>query len=159
MEVRCNRVVRRQRKQLTNTQGTAFVGFKSRQRRDLVFPVKRAFFKDVVKAAKKERHKKQHGIKAFLPQCPEVYRIRVKKDDFHIEEYKQDGYQKIFDSGGLPGIAHRRNTAFKRSQLVVGNALGTQQVRQKQGEHHKAYAHKQLQGNGQVVIRRAVCSI
>ena len=54
------------------------------------------------------------NLNASVAKIPEIDRIRVKKDHFHIKKHKKDRGQEIFDRHGLPGIPMGFDPAGKR---------------------------------------------
>jgi len=84
----------------------------------LFFPVQCTFFNDINEASEKEADKHHNGHESIPAQSPEINRVGIKENDFHIKQYEEDGNQKILDGHRLAGIPELLDTTFKYLKFV-----------------------------------------
>lgn len=104
----------------------------------LLVPFQRAFAQYVVKTEQKHGHEDQHGEEAIRPHRPEIDRIGIKEDDFHVEEHEQDGGHEVFDRHRHAGIALRFDATFEILILFFAVPSRPQQWHYDQYQGNKA---------------------
>ena len=95
----------------------------------LLFPLQSPLLNNIKKACQEKCHKNNYSKKSMPAQFPEIYGIRIKKNNFHIKQNKQNSHQKIFYCHRLAGITLRFDPAFKIYQLVFGFSFRAQKMR------------------------------
>src|SRR6185312_159521 len=96
--------------------------------KDLVLPGERSLLQDIHEPDEKKYYEQNNFTKTGPPECPEIDRVRIEKDDFHVEEDEEDGHKEVFDCHRRTGIADPLDAAFEVLELFGGPPLGAQEM-------------------------------